>query len=93
MCLFDKFGEEVLNKYYRVLYLLTYIVRRINEKVFYQTVAKYPQELFAIIYNAKSEYDLKALENMITYEVIGGYTSFKEYEKVVEELKGTNYGE
>lgn len=87
MCIFDKFGENVLNKYYRTLYLLTYIVRRLNEKVFYQTVAKHPQELFAIIHNAKSECDLKALDKRIIWEIPGGYTSFKEYEDVVEELK------
>ena len=92
MCLFDKFGENVLNKYYKILYLLTYIVRRKNERVFYQTVAKHPQELFAIIHNSKSEYDLKVFDKMIIFDVKDGYKEFKEYEIVVEELKNINYG-
>lgn len=93
MFLFDKFGENILNKYYRVLYLLTYIVRRVNERVFYQTVAKHPQDLFAIIHLAKSEYDLKELNNRIVWVVKDGNKSFEEYEKVVEELKTMNYGQ
>ena len=60
--------------------------------MFYQTVAKHPQELFAIIHNAKSEYDLKVFDKMIIFEVKDGYKEFKEYEIVVEELKKINYG-
>ena len=87
-CLFDKFGEEVFNKYYKILYLLTYIVRRENKKVFYQTVAKHPQkkELFSIIYNAKSESDLNKLFEKVVWEPNGDY-EFTEYKKVIEEIK------
>lgn len=93
LCLFDKFGEEVFNKYYKILYLLTYIVRRENKKVFYQTVAKHPQEkeLFSIIYNAKSESDLNKLFDKVVWKPNGDYDKFTEYEKVVEEINKTNH--
>lgn len=91
--LFDKFGEEVLNQYYKTLYLLSYILRRQNSRIFYQTVAKYPHEIFSIISNAKSEADLKALDSRLTFQVSGGYidkagnNKFPQYEKVVALIK------
>ena len=90
LCLFDKFGEEVLNKYHKVLYLRAYIVRRVNKKVFYQTVAKHPQELFSIIYNAKSEADLVALQNGIEWKPEKVFDDFTEYESVIEEINEEN---
>lgn len=84
--LFDKFGEDVLNKYYKTLYLLAYIVRRANGRVFYQTVAKHPQEIFSIIAHAKSEYDLKRLNDKIQWEVKDGF-DFPLYEKVLNQIK------
>lgn len=92
--LFDKFGEDVLNRYYKILYLLCYYLRRSNSRVFYQTVAKYPQNLFSIISNAKSEYDLKILDSKLQLSVSGGFVDnqgknrFQQYEQVVELLKG-----
>ena len=92
--LFDKFGEDVLNRYYKILYLLCYYLRRSNSRVFYQTVAKYPKNLFSIISNAKSEYDLKVLDSKLQLSVSGGFVDnqgknrFQQYEQVVELLKG-----
>ena len=91
LCLFDKFGEETLNKYYMILYLLTYSVRRKNTSVFYSTVAKHPQKYFAIIINAKSEYDLEDLQNYIEWEIKDGRKDFDEYEKVIKKIKKLNY--
>lgn len=84
--LFDKFGENILNKYYKTLYLLSYVVRRTNGKVFYQTVAKHPQEIFTIIAHAKSEYDLKRLNDKIQWEIKNGY-DFPLYEDVINQIK------
>ena len=84
--IFDKFGENILNKYYKILYLLTYFVRRKYSKVFYQTVAKHPQEFFSIIMNAKSEFELKTLYDKIQWDVNGDF-SFPQYEEVVNQLK------
>lgn len=89
--LFDKFGEDVLNRYYKILYLLSYILRRQNSKVFYQTVAKYPHEIFAIISGAKSEADLVALHSRLQFQVSGGYSNFPEYEEVVSLVKEQKY--
>lgn len=88
MYLFDKFGEDVLNRHYKTLYLHCYYLRRCNSKVYYQTVAKYPHSLFAIISNAKSEYELKALDSGLQLQVYGGFvdkegrSKFPQYEQV-----------
>ena len=94
--LFDKFGEDVLNRYYEKLYLLCYYLRRSKQKVYYQTVAEYPQKFFTIINNAKSESDLKALDLALQINVRDGFVDkegmnkFPQYEKVVERLNGKN---
>ena len=96
MYLFDKFGEDVLNRYYEKLYLLCYYLRRSKQKVYYQTVAEYPQKFFTIINNAKSESDLKALDLALQINVRDGFVDkegmnkFPQYEKVVERLNGKN---
>ncbi len=84
--LFDRFGEAVLNKYYKVLYMLTYVVRRKNKRVFYQTVANHPQELFVTILHAKTEHDLKMLNDKIEWEIKDGY-DFPLYEEVTKQIK------
>lgn len=84
--MFDKFGEEILNKYFKILYLLTYVVRRVNSKVFYQTVAKHPQELFSLLFNAKTEFELKKLNDKIQWDIKGGY-DFPLYEEVLNQIK------
>ena len=94
--LFDKFGEDVLDRYYEKLYLLCYYLRRSKQKVYYQTVAEYPQKFFAIINNAKSESDLKALDSELHLKVTDGFVDkegrnkFQQYEQVVERLIGKN---
>ena len=96
MYLFDKFGEVVLNRYYEKLYLLCYYLRRSKQKVYYQTVAEYPQKFFTIINNAKSESDLKALDLALQINVRDGFVDkegmnkFPQYEKVIERLNGKN---
>ena len=92
--LFDKFGEDVLNRYYEKLYLLCYYLRRSKQKVYYSTVAEYPQKFFSIINNAKTESDLQALDTELHLNVTEGFVDkgkrnkFQQYEQVVERLKG-----
>ena len=59
--LFDKFGENGLNKYYKILYRLVYLNRLANEKVKYALVADLPHDYFSIIANAKDLADLSRL--------------------------------
>lgn len=92
--LFDKFGENILNQYYKTIYLLCYALRRQYSKIFYQTVAKYPQELFVIIHNAKNESDLKVLESKLKIQIAGiavdkGF-EFSPYEEVIKLLNKGN---
>lgn len=64
MALFDKFGEDGLKKYYKILYLLVYRLRIEKEQVRYASVAEYPlkNNMFQIIEKAKSLSDLSILE-------------------------------
>ncbi|WP_318847130.1 DUF262 domain-containing protein [Chryseobacterium sp. JV558] len=70
--MFDKFGEEGIEKYHQTLYLLVYRLRLEKEQVRYNSVAKYPaeSEFFNIIENAKSYSDLLPLEKMANKNVI-----------------------
>ena len=82
--------KDFYKKYCEKLYLLCYYLRRSKQKVYYQTVAEYPQKFFAIINNAKSESDLKALDSELHLNVTDGFNKFQQYEQVVERLTGKN---
>ncbi|MDR2972023.1 MAG: DUF262 domain-containing protein [Bacteroidales bacterium] len=51
--LFDKFGEEGLLKYYKILYVLIYRLRLEKMQVKYDAVAQFPKSYFASIEKAK----------------------------------------
>lgn len=62
MSVFDRFGEIGVNELYEDLYVLVYYLRLEYSQIRYQTVAKYPKELFVSIYSAKSLSDLQWLK-------------------------------
>lgn len=64
MLLFDKFGENGLNKYYKVLYKLIYVERVISSQVRRDSVAKLPIPIIAVINQAQNLADLIELDNM-----------------------------
>lgn len=64
MLLFDKFGENGLNKYYKVLYELIYVERMISSQVRRDSVAKLPIPIIAVINQAQNLADLIELDNM-----------------------------
>ncbi|BEV03423.1 DUF262 domain-containing protein [Chryseobacterium gambrini] len=72
MLMFDKFGEEGVEKYHKILYLLVYRLRLEKEYVRYPTVAKYPSQnkIFHIIENAKNYSDLIEIEKMAYERVV-----------------------
>jgi len=61
--MFDKYGEEGLNKYYEPLYALVYRERLLNKQVKYAAVAKYPNKdkLFFLIEKSKNYLELQEL--------------------------------
>lgn len=67
LCLFDKFGEKVLNQYYKVIYRIIYSKRistfRIDPAA--NPVKEHPRDCFNIIYNAKSNADLNELYTLL----------------------------
>ena len=83
MLLFDKFGENGLNKYYKVLYKLIYVERMISSQVRRDSVAKLPIPIIAVINQAQNLADLVELDNMWTER-------FKTAKKQMEAKKGTN---
>lgn len=72
MLLFDKFGEEGVEKYHKILYLLVYRLRLEKEQVRYTSVADYPiqNKAFNIIENAQTYSDLNRLEKMANKRVV-----------------------
>jgi len=72
MLMFDKFGEEGVEKYHKILYLLVYRLRLEKEQVRYTSVADYPiqNKAFNIIENAQTYSDLTRLEKMANKKVV-----------------------
>jgi len=72
MLIFDKFGEEGIEKYHKTLYLLVYRLRLEKEQVRYTSVAEYPiqNKVFNIIENAQAYSDLNRLEKMANRKVV-----------------------
>lgn len=72
MLMFDKFGEDGVDKYHKILYLLVYRLRLEKEQVRYTSVAEYPvqNKAFYIIEKAQSYSDLSRLEKLAYTKVI-----------------------
>lgn len=68
---FDKFGEDGVNKFYDKLYILVYRVRLEKMQVRYTAVAKYPADnkIFHIIEKANSFVELHKIEKMASSSV------------------------
>ncbi|RQO66453.1 DUF262 domain-containing protein [Pedobacter sp. KBW06] len=78
--LFDKFGEDGLMKYYKILYAIIYRVRLEKQQVKYDFVAKNKSFInaFFVINNAKSYMELLELEKKSKYSI----TLAKDVDKV-----------
>ncbi len=87
--MFDKFGEEGVNKYYKILYALVYRVRLEKMQVKYAAIAEYPvtKKLFSTIEKAKSFLELQHLENEASINI----NCRKEVPKVLEFFAGTDF--
>ena len=64
LSVFDRFGEEGVEKYYKQLYILSYKMRLEKEVVKYDAVAKYPLDYFSIIANASSFAGLTKIDRL-----------------------------
>ena len=62
--LFDKYGKAGVERYYKPLYSIVYRLRLQKKRVYYETVAKYPFDVFSIIANSKSLGDMYELDKM-----------------------------
>ena len=70
--MFDKFGEEGVEKYYKTLYLIVYRLRIEKEQVRFTSVADYPvaTKIFNTIEKAKSYADLSRLDKLANKKVL-----------------------
>lgn len=70
--MFDKFGEEGVEKYHKTLYLLVYRLRIEKEQVRFASVADYPVDtkIFNTIEKAKTYADLSRLEKLAYKKVM-----------------------
>lgn len=59
--IFDKFGEEAINKFYKLLYIIVYKNRLDKQQVKYSFVASIPTKCFVIIRKAKDLNELSEL--------------------------------
>jgi len=67
MVLFDRFGENELDKYYKTLYKWVYKLRLEKTKIYKETVFKYPNEgknPFSVLCKSKSSSDLFKLNSL-----------------------------
>ncbi|MBQ3832668.1 MAG: DUF262 domain-containing protein [Bacteroidales bacterium] len=78
--LFDKFGENGLNKYYKILYRIIYSYRLSKSQVKYAFVSELPSPLFRIIKDAKDYAELTKL-----YEHIPQVNKFEYEERINNE--------
>ena len=70
--IFDRYGEEGVNKYYKALYSIVYRLRLEKIQVRYATVAKYPLEdaVFSIIENSKNYFELRKITELAKRDVL-----------------------
>lgn len=64
IAIYDRFGEEYVERWYKTLYILAYRKRLESESVFYNSIAEYPKEYFNIIASAIDESGLEPLRNL-----------------------------
>ncbi len=67
--LFDKFGEEGLNRYYKKLYRYVYLSRIKKTAIKYASTVDLPQECFAVIVRAQNISDLSKLDELLMREI------------------------
>ena len=64
IALYDRFGEEYVGRWYKILYTLAYRKRLESESVFYNSIAEYPKGYFNIIATSIDESGLEELRNL-----------------------------
>ena len=63
LAMYDRFGEEYVARWYKILYAIAYRKRLEYESVFYSTIADYPIPYFGIIASAIDALGLEPLIN------------------------------
>ncbi len=70
--LFDKYGEDGVNKFYKILYAAVYRLRLEKMQVKYAAIAAYPvqENLFSIIEQSKNFFELRELAELAKREIV-----------------------
>lgn len=67
--LFDKFGEEGLNRYYKKLYRYVYLSRIKKTAIKYASTVDLPKDCFAVIVRAQNISELSKLDELLMHEI------------------------
>lgn len=67
--LFDKFGEEGLNRYYKKLYRYVYLSRIKKSAIKFASTVDLPKKCFAVIVRAQNISDLGELDKLLMHEI------------------------
>ena len=80
--LFDKYGEEFIYKYYKIIYSLIYKYRLTKQQVKYNAIAKAKNiiKVFTIIENSKNDLDLLELKKQLDQKIEVKFAAKKVYE-------------
>lgn len=69
IALYDRFGEEYVQQYYKTLYNLAYRERINLKRVFYERTAKFPKEYFECIATSIDDSGLNALREYANAQI------------------------
>ena len=70
LAVYDKFGIDGVNNYYKKLYCLAYRIRLEQSHVYQASVLNYPKELFTIISEATKLSDLQELNHYVSQRIV-----------------------
>ena len=86
--IFDKYGENGVNEYYKALYVLIYRLRLEKKQVRYNTIAQYPAIYFSSIENSTDINDLNM--QFLIQEAKKEIKCEKEVEEIIPAFKDYN---
>lgn len=66
---FDRFGEDGVNRYYKEFYAIVYRLRLEKQQIKYAAIAKYPMDIFSIIEQSKNYFEMRKLSEIARKEI------------------------
>ena len=67
--IFDKYGEDGVNRFYKELYAVVYRLRLEKQQIKYAAIAKYPLDIFSTIEKSKNYFEMRKLSEIARKEI------------------------